>query len=148
MDQITVLNLYAKKKFATGKRKVPRLDTKIEITINQAKKKHISLSLNRDYNQYYRFDDAIKGFKSWRPVQTTNRVSLIMTKKILTTTEKVKSEAQLQKLERKTVKTEDAIGENLQEKTSAAAAPRNPKNGAVSSPLNVEDMIARSEILL
>lgn len=32
--------------------------------------------------------------------------------------------------------------ENLQEKTRAAAAPRNPKKGAVSSPLNVEDMIS------
>jgi len=31
--------------------------------------------------------------------------------------------------------------ENLQEKTRAAAAPRKPKNGAVSSPENVEDMI-------
>ena len=31
---------------------------------------------------------------------------------------------------------------DLHEKTRAAAAPRNPKNGAVSSPLNVEDIIA------
>lgn len=31
---------------------------------------------------------------------------------------------------------------NLHEKTRAAAAPRKPKKGAVSSPLNVEDMIS------
>lgn len=29
----------------------------------------------------------------------------------------------------------------MQEKTRAAAAPRNPKNGAVSSPLNVEAIL-------
>lgn len=32
-------------------------------------------------------------------------------------------------------------GFHLQEKTRAAAAPRKPKNGAVSSPLNVDDAI-------
>jgi hypothetical protein len=31
----------------------------------------------------------------------------------------------------------------LQEKTRAAAAPRKPKNGAVSSPLNAEDIFSR-----
>lgn len=31
---------------------------------------------------------------------------------------------------------------HLQEKTRAAAAPRKPKNGAVSSPLNVDDIFS------
>lgn len=34
------------------------------------------------------------------------------------------------------------MGLHLQEKTRAAAAPRKPKNGAVSSPLNLDDIFS------
>lgn len=38
------------------------------------------------------------------------------------------------------MKQAESKGLGLQEKTRAAAAPRKPKNGAVSSPLNTEDI--------
>lgn len=37
--------------------------------------------------------------------------------------------------------------ESLQEKTRAAAAPRKPKKGAVSSPLKVDDIFDRCGLL-